>query len=178
MTRNKKPQVEIDAAKHHAALARAEGGPQYEYDPTLTAKGCYRFGVRTMSGLFICYACKHRNDGIPRVWTSGAVCTELYLSKDNTYRVVFNAQRCRECENFGRFKVQEKKYVDRVLDIFALWTGQREAHESTGPHKSTGPHDSDRCYGCYKGICPWSDDDEDDSNDKKKSKKTRRRRRR
>ncbi|KAF9154328.1 hypothetical protein BG015_001241 [Linnemannia schmuckeri] len=180
MTRSKKPKVEIDAAKHHDALARVDGGDQYKYDPTLTAAGCRKVGVRFMSGLFFCYVCQPNNTNKPRVWSSGKVCTELYLSKDKTtYRAVFNAQQCQVCDRYGRFKVKEKKYVDKVLDTFALWTGQREAYESEF-HKSTGPHDSSRCYGCLKGICVGDDDDDADDGayTKKNSKKNRRRRRR
>ncbi|KAG0071538.1 hypothetical protein BGZ90_012213 [Linnemannia elongata] len=116
MTRNKKPKLEIDAAKHHAALAQTEGGSQYEYDPTLTIEECRRYGVRNMSGVFICYACQYRpnNSGKPHAWGSGTVCTELYLSKDNkTYRAVFHAQQCNQCNRYARFKLNEKKYVDK-----------------------------------------------------------------
>ncbi|KAK3810704.1 MAG: hypothetical protein JOS17DRAFT_763669 [Linnemannia elongata] len=173
MTRSKKPKLEIDAAKHHAALIQAEGGSQYEYDPNLTVEECRRSGVRSMSGLFICYACQYlpKNNGKPHAWSSGKVCTELYLSKDKkTYRAVFNAQQCNECNRYGRFKVNENKYVDKVLDTFDLWTGRREALDSEH-HESTGPHDSSRCYGCLKGICPAN-------NGEGKAKKNRRRRRR
>ncbi|KAF9286480.1 hypothetical protein BGZ88_009051 [Linnemannia elongata] len=116
MTRNKKPKLEIDAAKHHAALTQAEGGSQYEYDPTLTIEECRRYGVRNMSGVFICHACQYRpnNGGKPHAWGSGTVCTELYLSKDNkTYRAVFHAQQCNQCNRYARFKLNEKKYVDK-----------------------------------------------------------------
>ncbi|KAF9544725.1 hypothetical protein EC957_011731 [Mortierella hygrophila] len=111
MTRNKKPKREIDAAKHHAALAQADGGSQYEYDPTLATEDCRKTGVRHMSGVFICYACQYKpkNNGMPHSWGSGKVCTELYLSKDNkTYRAVFNAQQCNQCNR----QMTRRKAVD------------------------------------------------------------------
>ncbi|KAF9117840.1 hypothetical protein BGW39_001750 [Mortierella sp. 14UC] len=171
MTRSSKPKTEIDAGgKYHTALAKAEGGGQYEYDSTLTAEGCRRSGVRDMKGLFICYVCQPDE---PHVWSSGVVCTELFLSATNTYRVVFNAQQCNLCNRYGRLKVDVNKYVNKVLDTFALWTGQREAYEDVGTHKGMVEHDSSRCHGCLKGICTKSEA----FVNRARSKKNRRRRR-
>ncbi|KAG0278664.1 hypothetical protein BGZ95_003445 [Linnemannia exigua] len=166
MARSKKPKVEIDAGgKYHAALSNAEGGDRYEYDPKLTAQGCRRYGVKNMSGLFTCYACRPNK---PHSWGSGIICTELYLSAINTYRVVFNAQMCKLCNRYARPKVDIDRYVAKVVDTFALWTGQRKAHAGNGPHKSTGPHDSSRCRGCLKGICTMSDANKNKSKSKKR----------
>jgi hypothetical protein len=149
-----KSKTEIDAGgKYHTALANAEGGDQYEYDPTLTKQGCRRHGIRDMKGRFICYVCQPK----PHVWSSGIICTELFLSDRNTYRAIFNGQKCKLCNRYAKAMVDVDKYVDKVLDTFALWTGQREAYTVDEPHKSTGEHDSSRCRGCIKGICTKSE---------------------
>ncbi|KAK3843129.1 MAG: hypothetical protein J3R72DRAFT_523137 [Linnemannia gamsii] len=165
MTRGK-PKMEMDAGgKYHTALANAEGGDQYRYDPKLTVQGCRRYGVRNMSGLFVCYICRPNK---PHTWTSGIICTELYLSATNSYRAVFNLQMCQLCNRYARPKVDVDKYVAKVLDTFELWTGQREAYVGDAHHKSTGPHDSSRCRGCLKGICTMSDANKKKSRSKKK----------
>ncbi|KAF9932567.1 hypothetical protein FBU30_007869 [Linnemannia zychae] len=143
MPRNRKPLFEIDGAKHHAALADTEGGEEYEYDPTLKHRDCMRIGVRDMIGIFVCYICDSNK---PR--------------------------RCQGCERYSRLKINEDKYVNRVLDTFDLWTGKREPYESNDEERrSKGPHDSARCHGCLKGICNRSE-----GKKKKKSKKKKNRR--
>lgn len=155
----KKPKAEIepeiDAAEHHAALAKAPEGNQYKYDPKLTAEGCRKHSVRDMCGRFVCSPCKSKKQ---HTWGSGVICTELFLSRTNTYRAVFHGQQCKRCNKYGKLELDVEKYVERVLDTFELWRGLRAAR-TPDPHVTTGPHDSSRCHGCELGICTKSDDD-------------------
>ncbi|KAH7059182.1 hypothetical protein BKA57DRAFT_444195 [Linnemannia elongata] len=144
---------EIDAAEHHAALAKAPEGNQYKYDPNLTAEGCRKHATRNMSGRFVCSPCKFKKQ---HTWGSGVICTELFLSRSNTYRAVICGQQCKRCNKYGKLELDVEKYVERVLDTFALWRGLREARRPDS-HVSKGPHDSSRCYGCQRGICNKSD---------------------
>lgn len=150
--------IEIEAEKYHAALAEAEGGSHYKYDSKLTAEKCRKHAVRNMGGRFVCSPCKHKKSN---TWGSGIICTELYLSRDNsTYRAVLNAQQCKKCNQYGKLELDVSKYVDRVLDTFALWRGLRDARKPDDPHASRGPHDKERCHGCKKGICNKIDIDQ------------------
>ncbi|KAF9544726.1 hypothetical protein EC957_011732 [Mortierella hygrophila] len=155
-----KNENEMDAAEHHAALAEAPKGSQYKYDPNLTAERCRKHDVRNMSGRFVCSPCKFKKQ---HTWGSGVICTQLFLSRSNTYRAVFFGQQCKKCDKYGKLELDVGKYVERVLDTFELWRGLREAR-MPDPHVTTGPHDSRRCYGCQLGICNKRDDDEDDYN--------------
>lgn len=121
----------------------------------------------------------------PRVWTSSVVFTEYWICPPSSlsssssssssdlgttpsatdptrYKVLIHSQKCRCCERYIQPKLMPKKFVQRTLWAFDLWTGRRDRIHGEGQggaggmdqNRSAGPpHDSTRCHGCEIGKC-------------------------
>ncbi|KAF9091564.1 hypothetical protein BGX29_010480 [Mortierella sp. GBA35] len=146
--------LEVDGSCLHSALAKIAGN-RYRYDQHLTEEESRRHEVRDIFGKFACHVCRPSN---PRIWYSGVICTELYLSHDNRYRALLHSQKCKRCNQYAEPEVDEERYAQKVKSALDLWTGERERIEPDPDHvRHTGPHDSRRCHGCEKGVCTRSD---------------------
>ncbi|KAF8938486.1 hypothetical protein BGZ58_000803 [Dissophora ornata] len=145
---------EVDGAYLHEALAK-EAGYTLVYDENLKVGKDGRYGGRSIVGKFTCTKCRPKN---PRVWNSGIIATELWLSTSNRYRTLLHSQKCKACNNYAEPEVDIDNYVYKVVRAFDLWKDLREP-ELRNPGESiiTAPHDSERCHGCEIGICRKGD---------------------
>ncbi|KAF9117841.1 hypothetical protein BGW39_001751 [Mortierella sp. 14UC] len=144
--------LDFDGAYLHPAVAQVVGY-RYRYDKYLAADESVRIGARSIIGHFTCHTCQPTSDDGYRIWTSAIICTELYLSPYDDYRVILHAQQCKRCDEYAQPEVDLENYICKVISTLDLWTGRRDAAWSEDWRVSRGPHDENRCHGCQVGVC-------------------------
>ncbi|KAG0236202.1 hypothetical protein B0O80DRAFT_446804 [Mortierella sp. GBAus27b] len=153
---------EIPFDLHYDRDLGDDGDGEYDH-PSKGRRRRIRYGERSMFGSFTCRSCTLKNHGHAHLWYSGMISTQLWLSLDDKrYRIVINFQKCRRCESYVKPKLDEEKFVNKVIRAFTLWLGLREAEDGwQDDQRLTQPHDQERCRGCEKGVCKrkWSNED-------------------
>ncbi|KAI1414348.1 zinc-binding domain-containing protein [Hypoxylon sp. FL1857] len=85
-------------------------------------------------------------------WGSKKVAIRIVGYPGNGYNATVYSQRCRSCNKFGAFTLDEDSYVERVAYRLKKWAGvDMEIQPYTrneGP-----PHKRALCEGCRLGIC-------------------------
>lgn len=93
------------------------------------------------------------NNGCPRsTWTSKKVAIVIRGYAENGYSAIVFNQRCKSCEQLGRFTLDQQSYIERIAYRLKKWAGvevELPYYEGTeGP-----PHVQELCEGCKRGYC-------------------------
>ncbi|KAK3826157.1 MAG: zinc-binding domain-containing protein [Benniella sp.] len=148
--KKKAAQDELDGEYLHSAVS-AEASFNLVYNANLQ-RGEEQRATLPMVGTFACTHCSSKG------WHSGNVATQVWFEKStDRYRTLINCQKCKKCNQYAEPVMDVHIYVERLLSKFYLWKGLRDPIIPPDDDKSTGPHDSERCRGCEKGVCRFSE---------------------
>ncbi|KAI0008983.1 zinc-binding domain-containing protein [Xylariaceae sp. FL0662B] len=85
-------------------------------------------------------------------WGSKKVAIQIRGYSGNGYNATVFSQRCRSCNTFGAFTLDENSYIERVAYRLKKWAGvqveKQRYTEERGP-----PHRRKLCEGCRLGVC-------------------------
>ncbi|KAI0841845.1 zinc-binding domain-containing protein [Hypoxylon sp. FL0890] len=86
-------------------------------------------------------------------WGSKKVAIQIKGYSGNGYNATVYSQRCRSCNTFGVFTLDENSYIERVAYRLKKWAGIAMDEQ---PHagREGPPHVCALCEGCRLGVCP------------------------
>ncbi|KAK5661350.1 hypothetical protein OQA88_11246 [Cercophora sp. LCS_1] len=130
----------------------ADGDLNIQPEPSFNETGEARnadetYGTHIM-GRFTCDNAGCHKPG----WGSKKVFIVVCQYSDDSYNAIVYSQRCKSCNELGKFAMDERSYIERVSYRLKRWAGVDVA-KPPYEYKKGEPHETEYCEGCKVGKC-------------------------